>query len=383
MKEEKKDIVEYDNGEISFRNDTSVKKYKHDFELPPEIMDAVAKALQGKQKFKQEIQAVGETAQSLWEVIVTPEFQEGISNGELIIKKGSIEIRNATTGRFVGKAKLQEAERHMRKVKQTTDLSNISRSICTLSGQMQVAEISRRLEAIDEKIEHINEFLWREKVSTLNGIKSVIEEAIDSLPNQRAIERVNACIAELIILSNFFEATIEDILKRKIQHSLKEDFIEGLKVWDIFNKNRTEYNSNYIKKSKELIDEFGFLIEIYFQTLGLIGTCYQVIGEYQNSKRYYTTLSEKVKLYSLELANKLVYIFNIKDISIDEKITLSDIHEKLETRKLPLIDSVKENEVIIESANQMHDRLSDTQFKNVKVSYLVDPKIIWGSDSDD
>lgn len=383
MKEEKKDIVQYKNGEISLKNDTTEKKYKHDLELPPEIMDAVAKAMQSRPKFKQEIQSTGETAQSLWEVIVTPEFQEGIDNGDLIIKKGSIEIKNAATGRFVGKAKLQEAERHIEKARQTTALSNISRSICTLSGQMQAAEISKRLEAIDEKVEHISEFLWREKVSTLNGIKSVIEEAIDSLPNQRAIERVNTCIAELIILSNFFETTIEDILKRKIQHSFKADFIEGLKIWGIFNKNRTEYNSNYIKKSKELIDEYGFLIEIYFQTLGLIGTCYQVIGEYQNSKKYYTRLSEKVNLYSLELANKLVYIFNIKNISIDEKITISDIHEKLETRKLPLIDSVKENEAIIESANKMHSRLSDTQFKNVKVSYLVDPKIIWGDENDD
>ncbi|UOK56132.1 hypothetical protein MGI18_13895 [Bacillus sp. OVS6] len=347
--------------------------------MPSEIIDAVSKAFQNQTNFKQEIQSTGEVAQNLWEVILTPEFQEGVDNGDFIMKKGSLEIRNSKTGWFVGKAQLKEAEQTMEKIdkaKQTSSLSNISRSICTLSGQMQVAEISKKLEAIDEKLDRIDQFLWRSKVTELNGVKSVIEGALDSLPNQRALDRINECILQLTVLSEFFESTIENILKRKIQYSLAADFIEGLKIWEIAKKNRTEYNSQYIKKAKEFINEYGFLMELYFQTLGLIGTCYQIVDEYRNAKKYYYRMNEKINLYSLELVNKLVYIFNIKGIGLDDNITISDISRKLDTRNLPLLDSIRENNIVIESAKKMHSTLN-TQFENVKVSYLVDSKLFW------
>lgn len=377
MKEEKKDVVKYNKGKITLRNDTEEKKYKEDIELPLEIIDAVSIAFQNQSNFKQEIEATGEVAQSLWEVILTPEFQEGVDTGDFIIKKGSLEIRNSKTGLFVGKAQLKEAEQNIAnidKAKQTTLLSNVSRSICTLSGQMQVAEISKKLEAIDGKLDRIDEFLWRTKVTELSGTKSVIEDALDSLPNQNAIDRVNKCIMQLTSLSDFFESTIEDALKRKIQYSLVGDFIEGLKFWEIAKKNRTEYNSQYIKDAREFINDYGFLMELYFQTLGLIGTCYQIVDEYHNAKKYYDKLNEKINLYSLEFVSKLIYILNIKNVGLEEKITLSDISKKLETRNLPLLDDIRENNIIIESAEEMHSTLN-SQFDNVKISYLVDAKL--------
>jgi hypothetical protein len=302
---ENKDIVEYNKGEIILGNDTEEKKCKHHIEVPLEIIDAISKAFQNQTNFKQEIQSTGDVVQNLWEVILTPEFQVGVDNGDFIIKR-SLEIRNSKTGKFVGKAQLKEAElnkANIDKINQASPLSKLSRSICNLSGQMQVAEISKKLDVIDEKIDLISEFLWRDKVSDLYGIKAVIEVALDSLPNQRAIDRINN------VLSEFFESTIESILNRKIQYNLGVDFFEGLKIWEIAKKNRTEYNSQYIKKAKEFINEYGFLMELYFRTLGLIGTCYQIVDEYHNAKKYYDRINDKINFYSLELVNKLVYIY--------------------------------------------------------------------------
>ncbi|MED3627242.1 hypothetical protein LXE94_20885 [Bacillus subtilis] len=172
-------------------------------------------------------------------------------------------------------------------------------------------------------------------------------------------------------------------MKRKIQHSLIADFIEGLKIWEIAKKNRTEYNSQYIKNAKEFINEYGFLMELYFQTLGLIGTCYQIVDEYHNARKYYNKMNEKINFYSLELVSKLVYIFNIKEVGLDEIITISDISRKLETRNLPLLDSIRESNIIIESAKKMHNTLLNTQFENVKVSYLVDSKLFLEDINDD
>ncbi|MED3627243.1 hypothetical protein LXE94_20890 [Bacillus subtilis] len=94
MKEESKGIVKYNKGEITVGNVTNEKRYKHNIEVPLEIIDAVSKAFQNQTNFKQEIQSTGEAAQNLWEVILTPDFQEGVDNGDFLIKKGSLEIRS-------------------------------------------------------------------------------------------------------------------------------------------------------------------------------------------------------------------------------------------------------------------------------------------------
>lgn len=142
------------------------------------------------------------------EITIKPDLQKGIEKGKLVRDKGSLVIRNKQSGKIVGKANLEES---LVELKNTSPLSTIA----NLSGQIQMAEISQKLDIINNKIDLIGKFQWREKISELRGLKQSIEEAVESLPNKHAIERINDSIIQLNILSNFFKNTIEELLNKK------------------------------------------------------------------------------------------------------------------------------------------------------------------------
>src|SRR5699024_6742619 len=124
-------------------------------------------------------------------------------------------------------------------------LATVTKGIVNIAGQAQLADISQKLDIIDEKLAAIGKHNWREKTAELSGGKSFIEDAVESLPNKYAVERINNEIADLIKLSNFFKKTIEEELDKPITYSLYNNVIEGFKFWEWKEENRQEYNSKY------------------------------------------------------------------------------------------------------------------------------------------
>lgn len=362
-------ITKSKNGELTYRDSTNVS---NKVLFPVDLFDSVNTIIR-ENITSQGFSLNKDKVDELWKVTIKPEFQKGINNESLSITKGSLEIRNAKTGLFVGKAQLTEP----------SALSNISRNIASISGQIQMAEISKKLDVILDKIDELGQFLWKEKVSQVHSINSVIEQAIESLPNKNALERINDCIKDLMFLSNFIEKTIEEVLSRKIEYNLISDFIDGLKVWELGKKYRNEYNEKYNNAIISFINEYGFLLDLYFQTLGLIGTCYQITNEYHHAYKYFRKIETNTRYFSAELANKLIYLLNVEGISVNDD-SLLHISKRLEKRKLPraILQEINSIDTIVDKIKNMHKGLV-SQFEEIQISYDVDTLLLMGDKNND
>ncbi|GGA69537.1 hypothetical protein [Ornithinibacillus halotolerans] len=374
-------IINTIGGELTYRDS---KSKGNEVSVPSELIDSVNKIIQESIN-NSDFPLDKNKIDKLWKITIKPEFQNGIDTGNLSIKKGSLEIRNAKTGKFVGKAQLNEitTEELIKKNKPST-LSNISRNIASISGQLQMAEISKKLDVIHEKIDQLGQFLWKEKVSRVHSINSVIEEAIESLPNKNAMVRINDCIKDLKFLSDFIEETIEEVLSRKIDYKLIPNFIDGLKVWEWRSKDRNEYNKKYNDEIQLFMHEYRFLLELYFQTMGLIGTCYQITNEYHHASKYFRKIESKINYYSTELVSKLIYLLNVDGISINDDVSLLHIAERLKNRKLPitLLQEINSNDIKVDEVKNMHKRLV-SQFEEIQISYDVDTQLLMGDINND
>lgn len=74
----------------------------------------------------------------------------------VIIKLGITCSANKKSGKIAGQAKLEE---NIIELKNSPTLSTITRNIANISGQIQMAEISQKLDIINKKIDLIGEFL--------------------------------------------------------------------------------------------------------------------------------------------------------------------------------------------------------------------------------
>ncbi|WP_404469252.1 hypothetical protein [Sutcliffiella horikoshii] len=374
-------IINTIGGELTYRDSPNTG---NEVSVPSELIDSVNKIIKERIN-NNDFPLNKDKIDDLWKITIKPEFQNGIDTGNLTIKKGSLEIRNAKNGRFVGKAKLNEIRtEELIKKNKPSALSNISRNIASISGQLQMAEISKKLDVIHDKIDQLGQFLWKEKVSRVHSINSVIEEAIESLPNKNAMVRINDCIKDLKFLSAFFEETIEEVLSRKIEYKLIQNFIDGLKVWEWRSKYRNEYNKKYNDEIQLFMHEYSFLLDLYFQTLGLIGTCYQITNEYHHASKYYKKIETKINYYSTELVSKLIYLLNIDGVSINDDVSLLHIGERLKNRKLPeiVLQEINSNDIKVDEVKNMHKRLV-SQFEEIQISFDVDTQLLLGDINND
>lgn len=340
--------------------------------IPEDLVSTVNSAI-----IENIISANKKELEKVLEITIKPDLQKGIEKGKLVRDKGSLVIRNKQSGKIVGKANLEES---LVELKNTSPLSTIA----NLSGQIQMAEISQKLDIINNKIDLIGKFQWREKISELRGLKQSIEEAVESLPNKHAIERINDSIIQLNILSNFFKNTIEELLNKKIEYKLSDNILEGFKVWEWSNSKRKEYNSKYNNEIQSFINEYGFLIDLYFQTLGLIGTCYQITNEYHHASNYFKKIDQEIAYYSHELADRLILLLDMHEVSTDNRVPLQSIVKNLEDRMLPSILSqeINLNDTKLQEARNMYEKLT-SQFENIQLSYEIDSQLLEGGNNHD
>lgn len=374
------ELIDSIKGEVNYQDPIdSAKRAK--IEIPAFLIDIVNKALQEKLLTSLPKKLKEESAEGLWKIIIRPEFHQGLRDGSFSMSEGTLEIRNAITGRYVGKAQLDNT--HIQEIAKNNNigsLSDVFGSIANISGQMQLAEISKKLDILNEKIDSLGEFLWREKMSELQAVKSTIEEARESLPNPYAFTRINESISKLQTLSNFFRLTIEKLLHdEEIVYSLSGSFIEGLKFWELRSENKHEYNKQYTDDIAEFINKYNYLIEMYFQTLGLIGTCYQLTDEHHHSLKYFTAITNEVEIYSEDFTDRLIYLLNINETNIESKVDSDIILQQLEDRKIPdsIKNEIRNNNKNVKEINDMHERLS-TQLDKVEITYDIDPNLLLG-----
>jgi len=336
------EIIEV-KGELVIPSTESKYELSEPITIPTSLLDAVVKGIQNNPASQEAIKASKEVAE-LFKVVLRPDLQEGIDSGKLIWDGCSVEIRDAKTKWYAGKIKLEKVELPTKVGKSNPSnvimtLSNVTNAICSLSGQLQLAEISKKIDILDDKINSLIENSWREKIAALQSATETINDARIGLPDRNALARINSAIIEVGELANYFRLTIESILSKKITFSVWSSFKESLLSW--FGKNKDEYNKEFIEQLKELLDEYSFLIDCYIQSETLRGICYQVIGEYENAKKYYGRVEQLVSYSSHELYKKLVFLCDINDEDSDAHKKIIDVLPLIDKRQIPIKEAIK------------------------------------------
>lgn len=374
------DKQEYDKLPLSATLEGTYKN--HGIQVPSQLIDIVARSIQQQPDIIDTLQKSQKVGEKLYEVIISSDLQQGIDNGKYTWNGFSTLIRNKKTGYIVGRVQIQKPKLPNNKIdaksiSSSSILSNITKSICSISGQIQLAEISKGIDILKEKADQIISILWREKITELKGIGEVIETALSLLPNEKALHRLNDLIFPLECLAGFFHSTMEDILSKKISLSFWQYFLEGLKVWKFRNKDRNEYNDEFIGKIKDFLGEFGFMIECYSQTMGMLGTCYQIVHDYNTAKPRYDKMHNDIEHFSSKAFNKLEYLLDISEVDSEEKKSLSNIVGLIKNRNIPLNEDISENIKKIGRASEMYEHLKN-QFSNSEIEVTVDVQILLG-----
>lgn len=223
-------IEKYIDGDLILKDkneeiDTKIK-------IPKEIFSDVIKSLQEHKKVietKETVEEIKKSTKTLYEVTMRPDLQEGIDCGDYIWKDCALEIRDGETGKYVGKAQLKKSDGgDIKEIRNTitreskpTLISNLTKTICSISGQVQLAEISEKIDLLNDKVDEIKGLLIDKEVYSLKACIEAIEKDSKLLPDNNAINRINYTIGDLRKLSKFFEGEINKIINKKVKYSVK------------------------------------------------------------------------------------------------------------------------------------------------------------------
>lgn len=319
-------------------------KYEHSelITIPTSLLDTVVKRIQNNPALQEVIKASKDN--ELFKLVLRPDLQEGRDSGKLIWDGCSVDLRNAKTKRYAGKITFEKAElpTEVEKANSSnamTTLSNVTKVICSISGQIQLVEISNKIDKLDDKLNSLIDDSWREKIAALQSATETINDARIELPDRYALDRINLAIGDVGKLADYFRLTIESVISKKISFSVWSSFTESLLSW--FGKNKDEYNRKFIEQIKKLLGDYSFLIDCYIQAETLRGICYQVIGKYENAKKYYDRVEQLVSDSSHELYNKLIYLFDINDEDIDPHKKIVDVLSLIDKREIPIKEAIK------------------------------------------
>lgn len=336
-------------------------KYEHSelITVPTTLLDTVVKGIQNNPALQEAIKASKDT--ELFKIVLRPDQQEGIASGKLIRDSYSVQLRDSKTKHFAGKGSLEKSN-PSKPSNAIMTLSNVTKTICSVSGQLQLAEISEKIDKLDDKLNSLIEASWREKIAALQSATETINDARRELPNSNALARINLAILEIGKLSTYFRLSVENVISKKITLNVYDSFKDSFLTW--FGKNKDEYNSRYLEKIKELLENYSFLIDCYIQSETLLGICYQVIGEYENANKYYDKVEQLVSDLSHELYKKLIFLCDINDEDHDPHKKIVDVLPLIDKRQIPIKEGIK-------TAN-------DNGIKGIKKTLLIKQQLLEG-----
>jgi hypothetical protein len=326
------EIIEV-KGELAIPSSESKIEHSESIIVPTFLLDAVVKEIQNDRALQEAIKAGKDI--DLFKIILRPEMQEGRDSGKLIWDGISVDLRDAKTKRYAGKIALEKSNPS----NPSLTLSNVTKAICSISGQIQLVEISNKIDKLDDKLNSLIEDIWREKIAALQSATETINDARIELPNKLALDRINGAISDVGELANYFRSTLESVIFKKIEFSVWTSFTESL--LSLFGKNKDEYNRKFIEQIKELLGDYSFLIDCYIQAETLRGICYQLIGNYETANKYYDRVEQQVSFSSHELYKKLIFLFDINDEDKDPNKKIVDVLPLIDNRQIRIKEEIK------------------------------------------
>lgn len=377
---EDKKIEKYIEGDLILKDKN--KEVDTKIKIPKEIFSGVIKSLQEHEKVietKETVEEIKKSTKNLYEITMRPDLKEGIDCGDYIWKDCALEIRDGETGKYVGKAQIKKSDdRDIKEIRNTitkenkpTLISNVTKTICSISGQVQLAEISEKIDLLNDKVDEIKGLLIDKEVCNLKECIETIEKDSKLLPENNAINRISDSIRDLRKLSKFFEGEVNKIINKKVKYSVKDSFYDGCRgILDFLINDVKEYNNKYINEIKEILNQYSFLVDCYFKSLVSLGICYQILYGYNEAREYYEKANSEVNKLMLDISNKLVYLLDIKDVSINECIDIGTILESLSGRRVMLQEELKNANFYMKNINKEYELLTQ-QFNNVEIKLLI------------
>lgn len=346
-----------------------------------QLFSSVIKSLKEHKKIietKETVEEIKKSTKTLYEVTLRPELQEGIDCGDYKWKECALEVRNVKAGTYAGKIDLKKSDAiDTKEIKETitrevkpSSISNITRSICSISGQIQLAEISQKLDILNDKVDEIKELLIDKEVYNLKSCIETIEKDAKLLPDSNATNRINDAIGDLRKLSKFFEGEIQKVINKKVKYSILHSFTEGLNIINLLTGEMKEYNNKYVDEIKDILNQYSFLVDCYFQAVISLGICYQILYGYNEAKEYYEKAKSDVNKFSIDISNKLVYLLDIQTSNSSECIDLSKVIEALAERKVMLKEELVNVNGYMKNINNEYNNLTH-QFNKIEIKLLI------------
>jgi hypothetical protein len=267
---------------------------------------------------------------NLYEIVFKPNIQEGIDRGEYLWDGASVNIRNANTKRFAGQIDVKKAdlEKVFNDDKIKKAISNSTKAICTISGQMQLAEISEKLEKISNKLDFLIENEKEKIRSKLTGTIKTVNKALDledDNPDKR--NRLNLCVRELEEMADFFKNRMNDTLDKLPEKRIIDSLIDSLKL----NPSKIK-DYKFSKKVNEWLNENAYYLKSYLLSHYALAKCYELLDGKSAWERDMHDCSSVYNDYTRNFSKRLVFLLKENSISMsnstDASIVLNKITEK-------------------------------------------------------
>lgn len=384
---ESNEVEEYKQGDLILNENEGINSGK--IKIPKELFNKIIKVLKDDKKVvetKQTVEEMRKSGKKIYEVIMKPDVEEAIKCGDYVWDECALEIRNVQTGKYATKANLKISDEvNTREIKETitkevkpSTLSNITKTICNISGQVQLAEISEKIELMNEKIDDIKASIWIDRVAKLQGCSSIIEKAIELLPNEDARIRINNSISDLDELSKVFLGEIEKVLTKRVSLSIKSSMVEGLtKILNIFKGEVDEYNDKYINEIRVILREYSFLLDCYCKSMTLLGTCYQIMHGYDEARCIYDDMNSKINIFSEKISKKIMYLLDVTPNDLEAKYRINDIANMISNRNVNLQCELLETYDYEKKVYTQYNTFNN-QFKNTCIKLLISEDDICG-----
>lgn len=338
------------------------EKREKDFKLDSRIIDEITGLIKNHPNLNKT--EIAESVGKMYEVVFKPNIQEGINDGQFLWNGINAQVRDANTKKYVGFVELKEVDLQKAMEKSNVSpqiISNASKVLCNISGQMQLAEISKKLDVISNKLNDIIEN-ERDKInSKLTGTLKTLDKALEvtSESNVFKLSRINSCINELQELTDYFE----NKLNKNFHKEVNAKFIDSLKQSFKLNSSKS-IDEVFYKKTEDWLEDCKYFLQAYLLAYLALAKCYEIVDGNNARDRELLECKVKYEHYKSFLAQRIVYILKVSSISIEDSKSLDKVISK--------VGSLEKHNLLKSSLMKLDRTINDNDI-NINITKSTNP----------
>ncbi len=286
------------------------EKIRKEVEIDAQLIDGLMSLVESKKEFSA-VKETAENAKDLYEIVFKPHIQEGINAGNLEWNGVSAQIKNIESGKIAGNIEVSKHELEQVAPKRNA-ISNATKALCSVAGQMQLVEITQRLDQISAKVDLLIENEKDKTNARLTGTLKTLQKALmidDNSPFK--LNRIDRCIDRLQELVDYFESKIDKNLNKEITKSKIDSIIDSFKP-------AKSQNIKFDSFIKDWLDKSNYYLQGYVYSKLALAKCYEVIEGIEEGQREIYECKQVYDNYLLRIAEKVTYLLKEKELSVAE-----------------------------------------------------------------